>query len=52
MADRTTKLLLAGILVGVWFHLFVSVGHLSKIESHLSMLEQWTLHGSPVTPTK
>lgn len=53
--DRTTKLLLAGILVGIWLHLFVAFrtsDSLNEIQSHTFMIQQWLLNGAPVRQGK
>jgi hypothetical protein len=52
MVDRTTKVLLLLIAIGVWLNVWISASGLSEIRSDLIVLRQWALNGAPVTPAK
>jgi hypothetical protein len=52
MVDRTTKVLLLLIAIGVWLNVWISASGLSDIRSDLIVLRQWALNGAPVTPAK
>ena len=51
MADRTTKVLLLAIALGVWANVWINAGWLSDIRADLIVLRQWALNGAPVTPS-
>jgi hypothetical protein len=50
--DRTTKILLLIIAIGVIVNAWTSAVALSEIRSDLVVLRQWTLNGAPVDTTR